>query len=350
MRRQFLLMSTRLATAGLLATGFAMVGGGAQAQHQGATQGVTQAAAQPVSGSLTLYTSQLEPDAAATVEAFRQRYPGVTVEWLRGGTNQILPRLRAEIAAGSPRADVLLLADALTFESLAAEGRLRESPEVRTGGIPADRLDPKHRYFATKLITTGIVYNTRAPFAPRNWADLLRPEARNMIAMPSPSVSGAAALHIAAMVQAPGLGWDYLGKLAKQGLQPRGGNGQVLQAVASGERAYGIAVDYLALRESARGAPVRFVFPEDGVSAVTEPAAILSTTKNVPAAVAFVSFLLSREGQELAAKQGFLPVDPGVAPPEGFPDPHSIKVLPLDAARAAKENEADLRRFNDLIE
>ena len=43
-------------------------------------------------------------------------------------------------------------------------------------------------------------------------------------------------------------------------------------------------------------------------------------------------------------------VDPGVAPPEGFPDPHSIKVLPLDAARAAKENEADLRRFNDLIE
>lgn len=152
------------------------------------------------------------------------------------------------------------------------------------------------------------------------------------------------------MVQAPGLGWDYLGKLAKQGLQPRGGNGQVLQAVASGERAYGIAVDYLALREAARGAPVRFVFPEDGVSAVTEPAAILSTTKNVPAAVAFVSFLLSREGQELAAKQGFLPADPGVAPPADFPDPHSIKVLPLDAARAAKENETDLRRFNDLIE
>jgi len=345
MRRQFLLSGTRRAAAGFMVAALAMAGGAARAQNPDPAR-----PAQPVSGSLTLYTSQLEPDAAATVEAFRQRYPGVTVEWLRGGTNQILPRLRAEIAAGSPRADVLLLADALTFESLAAEGRLRESPEVTTGGIPADRLDPRRRYFATKLITTGIVYNTRAPFAPKNWADLLRPEARNMIAMPSPSVSGAAALHVAALAQAPGLGWDYLTRLAKQGLQPRGGNGQVLQAVASGERAYGIAVDYLALREAARGAPVRFVFPEDGVSAVTEPAAILSTTKNVPAAVAFVSFLLSREGQELAAKQGFLPVDPGVAPPEGFPDPHSIKVLPLDAARAAKENEADLRRFNDLIE
>ncbi|MDT8266160.1 Fe(3+) ABC transporter substrate-binding protein, partial [Roseomonas sp. DSM 102946] len=103
MRRQFPLLGSRRAVAGLMVTALAMAGGAAQAQNQTSPS-------QPVSGSLTLYTSQLEPDAAATVEAFRQRYPGVTVEWLRGGTNQILPRLRAEIAAGSPRADVLLLA------------------------------------------------------------------------------------------------------------------------------------------------------------------------------------------------------------------------------------------------
>jgi iron(III) transport system substrate-binding protein len=308
------------------------------------------AKAQPaLSGNLVLYTSQLEPDAAATVEAFRKRHPGVTVEWIRGGTNQILPRLRAEIAAGSPRADLLLLADSLTFEGLKAEGLLRASPEVELGATPAALHDPGQSYFGTKLLTTGIVMNTRAPFTPKTWADLLRPEARNLTAMPSPAVSGAAAIHVQTLAQDPALGWGYIEKLAQAGIQPRGGNGAVLQAVAGGERAFGIIVDYLPIREAAKGAPLRYIFPEDGVSAVTEPAAILKTSRNPQAAAAFISFLLSREGQELASRQGFLPADPNVAPPPGFPDPKGIKVLPFDAARAAGESEATLRRFSQLV-
>jgi iron(III) transport system substrate-binding protein len=303
----------------------------------------------PVSGNLVLYTSQLEPDAAATVEAFRKRSPGVTVEWIRGGTNQILPRLRAEIAAGSPRADVLLLADSLTFEGLKKEGLLRPSPEVDTGATPAAVHDPDRTYFGTKLLTTGIMMNTRAPFTPKSWADLLRPEAANMTAMPSPAVSGAAAIHVQTLAQDPKLGWDYIEKLVKAGIQPRGGNGAVLQSVAGGERAFGIVVDYMPIREAAKGAPVRYIFPEDGVSAVTEPAAILKSSKNPQAAAAFISFLLSAEGQKLASSQGFLPADPNVAPPPGFPDPKTVKVLPLDNARAATEADATLRRFNQLV-
>jgi iron(III) transport system substrate-binding protein len=320
-----------LAAAGMLAAGRAAAQGGPA-----------------LSGNLVLYTSQLEPDAAQTVEAFRRRQPGVTVEWIRGGTNQLLPRLRAEIAAGQPRADVLLIADSLTLEGLKAEGRLRPSPEVEIAGTPADRHDPDRHYFGTKLITTGIMAHRRAPFVPARWADLLRPEARNQVAMPSPAVSGAAAIHVLTLAQQAGLGWDYMARLAQAGLQPRGGNGQVMQAVAGGERAFGIVIDYLPIREALKGAPVRFVFPEDGVSSITEPAAILSTSRNVPAAVAFLNFLLSREGQELASRQGFLPADPAVAVPEGFPPAAQIRVMPFDAARAAAENEAALRRFAEL--
>lgn len=301
------------------------------------------------SGTLVLYTSQLEPDAARTVEVFRQRHPRVTVEWIRGGTNQIMPRLRAELAAGAPRADVLLLADSLTFEGLKKEGLLRPSPEVQTGQTPAGIHDPDRTYFGTKLLTTGIVMNTRAPFTPKSWADLLRPEARNMTTMPSPSVSGAAAIHVQAVAQTPSLGWGYWEKLAEAGVQPRGGNGAVMQAVAGGERAFGIIVDYMPIREAAKGAPVRFIVPEDGASAITEPAAILKSSRNPEAAIAFVSFLLSKEGQALASSQGFLPADPDVTPPAGFPDPKSIKLLPLDAARASAESAQDLRRFNQLV-
>ncbi|WP_237217494.1 ABC transporter substrate-binding protein [Falsiroseomonas oryziterrae] len=314
-----------------------------------AAAAIRPAAAQEVSGPLVLYTSQLEPDAAGTVEAFRRRHPGVQVEWIRAGTGQIMTRLRAEIAAGSPRPDILLLADSLTFEGLKAEGRLRVSPEVQTAGIPAEHLDAGRTYFGTKLITTGIMHHQRAPFAPRRWADLLDARARNQVAMPSPAVSGAAAIHLLALTQNPAFGWGYVERLVQNGVQARGGNGPVMQAVAGAERAFGIAIDYLPIREAARGAPVRFVFPEDGVSAITEPAAILSTARNVPAAVAFMNFLLSREGQELASRQGFLPADPEIPPPAGFPDPRSIRVMPLDAARAAREQEETLRRFAQLV-
>ncbi len=66
-------------------------------------------------------------------------------------------------------------------------------------------------------------------------------------------------------------------------------------------------VDYMPIREKAKGAPVEFVFPKEGVSAVTEPVAILSTAKNAEAAKAFVDFLLSEEGQKLAVIAGLHP-------------------------------------------
>jgi iron(III) transport system substrate-binding protein len=321
--------------------GLSMAGLAAAAIRPASAQGA-------LSGPLVLYTSQLEPDAAGTVDAFRRLHPGVQVEWIRGGTGQIMTRLRAEIAAGAPRPDVLLLADSLTFEGLKAEGRLRPSPEVQVAGIPAEHIDAGRAYFGTKLITTGMMHHVRAPFVPRRWADLLEPRARNQVAMPSPAVSGAAAIHVTALVQNPALGWSYVERLVDTGVQARGGNGPVMQAVAGAERAFGIVIDYLPIREAARGAPVRFVFPEDGVSAITEPAAIMSTARNVPAAVAFMNFLLSREGQELASRQGFLPADPEVAPPAGFPDPKTIRVMPFDNARAAREQEEILRRFAQL--
>lgn len=312
------------------------------------------ASAQPMpqaspSGTLVLYTSQPEPDARATTEAFRRAHPAVQVEWVRGGTNQIIPRLRAEIAAGAPRPDVLLIADALTMESLKAEGRLQAWPEAPIGGTNASFHDPARHYFGTKLITTGIVRNARAPQPVASWRDLLAPALRGMTAMPSPAVSGAAAIHVLAIAQNPALGWPYWEAMSRHGLSPRGGNGQVMQAVAGGERGYGMIVDFLPIRERGRGAPVEFIFPAEGVTPITEPVAILSTARNVPAARAFVAFLLSQPGQELASSMGYLPADPAIAPPAGFPDPRTITVMPFDAARALAEQDAALKRFADLF-
>jgi iron(III) transport system substrate-binding protein len=77
--------------------------------------------------------------------------------------------------------------------------------------------------------------------------------------------------------------------------------------------------------------------------------AILSSTQNPEAAKAFVDFLLSREGQELALSQGYLPAHPEVDVPAGFPDRSTIKVMPFDAAKALEEAESNKARFAEIF-
>lgn len=301
------------------------------------------------SGKLVLYTSQPNEDAQTTVDAFNQQYPDVEVEWIRDGTTKVMAKLRAEFAAGAPQPDLLLIADTVTMEALKQEGRLLAYPEAPTDGYPQGLHDPDGYYFSTKLITTGIVYNNEAPMQPTSWQALAAPEAKGLVAMPSPLTSGAATIHMATLISQPDLGWPYYEALAANGVVPQGGNGATFKAVAQGEKLYGMVIDYLPIREAQKGSPVTFVFPEEGVSAVTEPVAILSTAHNPEAAKAFVDFLLSKEGQELAASQGYLAADPEVAPPEGFPPRDEIVLMDFDPA-AALANEKEYKdRFVELF-
>lgn len=308
------------------------------------------AGAQAASGALVLYTSQPNADAQATVDAFTAAHPDVTVEWVRDGTTQMMAKLRAEFEAGAPQPDVLLIADSVTMEGLKAEGRLMAHDGADVSAYDPSLMDPEKFWFSTKLITTGIAYNTGAPMAPVSYKDVATPEAAASFMMPSPLTSGAATIHMVAVTGREDLGWDFYETLGENGAVASGGNGGVLNAIAGGEKLYGFLVDFMAIREAAKGAPVAFVFPEEGVSAVTEPAAILSTARNPEAAKAFVDFLLSREGQQLAADMGYLPAHPDVAPPAGFPPRETIRLLPFDPARALAEDEANKRRFAEIFE
>ncbi|PST22023.1 Fe(3+) ABC transporter substrate-binding protein [Mesorhizobium plurifarium] len=299
--------------------------------------------------SLVLYTSQPNEDAQATVDAFEAANPGIEVEWVREGTTKIMAKLMAEIEAGNPVADVLLIADTVTMQRLKEAGHLMAYKSPEAAAYDDSLFDADGAYYSTKMITTGIIYNTSAAMKPASWQDLATPEAKGLVTMPSPLTSGAALVHAQTLAGIGGLGWDYYKALAENGATAAGGNGGVLKAVATGEKAYGMVVDFMAIREKAKGAPVEFVFPAEGVSAVTEPVAVLKTAKNPEAAKKFIDFLLSEEGQQVAAKMGYIPARNGVALPAGFPARETVKVLPVDAAAAVKNSAADLKTFSGIF-
>lgn len=307
------------------------------------------ALAQAVSGKLTLYTSQPNTDAQQTIDAFKAKHPNVDISFVRDGTPRILAKLRAEFEANQPQADLLLLADSVTMEGLKSEGRLLPYEQADVSAYPPGTHDPQKQWFSTKLITTGIVYNTKAGFKPASWSDLLKPEAKGQVIMPSPLNSGAALIHAATLTGNLKGGWDYYEGLKTNGAMAGGGNGDILKSVAGGEKLYGVIVDFMPIREKQKGAPVEFVFPKEGVSAVTEPVAILKTTKNPEAAKAFVAFMLSKEGQGLALKQGYIAAHPDVALPPGYPPRSDIKVMSFDAAKALADENKNKMTFADIF-
>jgi iron(III) transport system substrate-binding protein len=303
----------------------------------------------PATGKLVLYTSQPDRDAAQTVAEYKKLNPSVDVEIFRSGTTEVMAKLAAEIAAGAPKPDVLLIADAVSMEALKRDGRLLAYTEAKVDGFRDGVFDKDRTYFGTKLITTGIVYNTAASMKPTSWLDIAKPDLKGQLSMPSPLYSGAAAIMLGAMSKRQDIGWAYFETLKALDAQAVRGNGAVLKSVASGEKAYGVLVDFMALTAKAKGSPIEFVFPKEGVPSVTEPVAILKTTANAAAAKAFVDFILSDAGQKLAVAQGYVPAKAGIPNPEWLPAGTEIKLMPLDIEAILATTEADKRRFGTLF-
>jgi iron(III) transport system substrate-binding protein len=306
-------------------------------------------AAQAPKGKLVLYTSQPERDAAQTVAAFKRIQPGVDVEVFRSGTTEVMGKLAAEFAAGQPKPDVLLLADAATMEALKKDGRLLAYREAKVDGLDPGSYDADRTYFGSKLITTGIAVNTAAKTRPASWADLAKPEYKGQIAMPSPLYSGAAAIMLGTMTARPDLGWSFFEKLKAGDAIAVRGNGAVMTAVANGEKSYGVLVDFMAFNAKAKGSPIDFIFPAEGLPAVTEPVAILKTTQNAAAARAFVDFILSDEGQKLAVSMGYIPARASVGMPSWYPAGAKINLMPTDIPKVVQANSENLKRFAELF-
>jgi len=299
--------------------------------------------------TITVYTSQPQDQMALVVEAFNKDHPEITVEVFRSGTTELMAKLAAEFAAGGTPADLVLIADALAMTQLKNDDRLLAYTEAKVDGIPTAVIDPDKTFFGTKLITTGIVYNTDlVKEAPKSWADLTRPEVSASLIMPSPLYSGAAVIHVGTIAQQPEFGWNYYETLAQNGAVAGQGNGTVIEAVARGEKAYGVIIEYMAMNAKQKGSPVDFVFPEEGVSVITQPVAILKESDAVEAAKTFVDWQLGRAAQEQSVAQGYFPILEGVAPPAGYPDPATLKVLAVDPVRMLADDIANKEAFAEI--
>lgn len=301
------------------------------------------------SGKLVIYTSQAPEIAQQTVDAFKAAYPNVQVEWTRNGTTQLMNVLQTEMMSGGAKPDVLLIADAINLGALKNQNQLYSYRDAPLSHVNPSFYDKDKTFFGTKIIATVIAYNTQHAQPIDSWNALAVEANKGQIAVPSPLYSGAALYKLHTDINTPTIGWNFYKKLAAIGVAPQGGNGPALKAVASGLDKYGIITDADVILAKKKGSPVDLVYPKEGVSYVTEPVAIMKSVHNLPAAKAFVNFMLSEQGQKLVVEQGNRPVDDRVSAPAGFTPINKIKLLTPDVAKAIKEDATVRDQFTALF-
>lgn len=302
------------------------------------------------SGNITLYTSEPENKITEIISAFNEEYPDVTVALYRAGTGEVTARIASEQASGGVRGDVLLAADAPTYETLKKQKLLAKFIPAESNKLLKSVVDPEGYYVGTRIIPTIIAFNTGTTLTkPKSWSALTDPIYAGKIAMPNPDVSGAAAFNTALWLNSPDLGEKWLRALIKNKPTVLQSNGPVSQAVAEGTPPLGVVVDYLVRDLATAGSPIGIIYPKDGVPYVSEPAAVFAASQNKPAAQAFVEFLVSKKGQELAVKQNYLPVREDVGTPKGASKLSSIKLLQPDISAIAEQQSAAVKLFDSLI-
>lgn len=329
--------------AAILATMISGCGGQASQEGDGGSRGP--------SGEIVLYTSEPQENANKLISAFNQEYPDVNVQLFRNGTGKLLAKIESERQAGGVQGDVFVAADAPSFEKLKQQDLLAKYTPQGVDNVPEKFRDPEGYYVGTRLISTVIAYNTdMVDSPPKSWKDLTDPKYEGKIGMPSPDYSGAAAYNTTVWSMQPSIGWDWIEQLVANDPTVVEGNGAVQQGLATGRFPTGIVIDYMVRESEDQGSPVSGVFPEEGVPAIYQPAAIFESSDNKEGAQAFIDFLISKKGQQLSVDQNYVPVREDVEGPEGAPALSEINVMDADTSKVTENLDSAKERFNKMIQ
>jgi len=294
------------------------------------------------SGKIALYTSVPQPIADKIQADFSANFPAINLVVFRAGTSAVVTKLMTEKAAGSIMADLIWVAEPSTYEDFKAQGLLLKFTPDEARAVAAEMKDEDGYYYAGRLMNMIIAYHTSLTSPPKGWRDLASPSFSRRAGFPTPLNSGAAEAAVRTLVDK--FGWKFFEDFKAGGGKQVKNNSSARDMVSTGELSVGVLLDYMVRGAKKKGSPIDYVWPEEGAIFIPSPIGILKASKNPEAAIAFVNYLLSKEGQQTLVKKGnFYPVRADVKSPPGAPDLDTIKILPTNwkAVREKRQETKD---------
>jgi len=268
---------------------------------------------------------------------------GIAVEFFQATTGNIMARIEAE--AANPVVDVLISASWDTATDFAARGWLVPYASPNAATVP-DFLKTDTAV-AQGVAALAIAWNPASGTPrPAEWADLAKPEFKDLVTLPDPARSGSAFELVAALSASGGMG--LFESLAENGAIVAGANAEALNPVLQGAKAavFG-AVDYISLNGMAKGESIEVIFPAGGTVIAPRPVMILNWSQNQDDAKAFVDYILSDAGQAIVAAQNLMPARSDVAADR--PLIADLTILPIDAEAVYGKRSETLEAFGAVF-
>jgi iron(III) transport system substrate-binding protein len=320
------------------------------AEGQETTPAMVAAAAKE--GKVVWYTSVDVKVAEAVAKAFRTEYPNIDIDVERAGSERVFQRINQEYQSAIRNVDVVNSSDASHFIFWKQQKWLAPHTPPDVQRFPSQFKDPEG-YFATWRATLSVMgYNTKlvdAKDAPAGYMDLLDPKWKGKLVKSHPGYSGTSLTGTYAIVKL--LGWDYLEKLSKQGVQQLQSTTATPKSIASGERL--VMVDgneYNMFIEIDAKSPVKIIYPKEGTPFVTSPSAIFAEAPHPNAARVLENFLFTAKTQQLTVNEGGTrSVHPDVKDPPGRTPLSAVKLLTDDPVAMLPQIADIKKRYTSLF-
>ena len=289
-------------------------------------------------GQVVFYASMEAASAQRITASFEKKFPFIKVDATRIGSERMATRLVAEAQARKVRADVVQQS-AFDFYGVFQKGLFESYFSPERAAFPGEYRDEKGFWMMPAATLNVIAYNKRmvpANEVPKSFFDLTEPKWKGQLMMDENESKW-----MAGMIQYYGEAktLDLMRRLAQQEIQFRTGHTLLQTLVAAGERAVVVVAFANGVnRLKKESAPIEWI-SADPVIGLTFGMAVVKDAPHPNAARLFNDFLLSREGQEAIAADGYYVPRLDVLSPILKEAPAKTKVIPLPMSLAPRYNE-----------
>ncbi len=280
------------------------------------------AAAAANEGALTIYTSSVDSETQAYVNAFNQLYPNITVSWIRLTSATLFSRFVGEVEANAPQADIIA-----SGSSLIMQERPELFVDIAAAGLPNDndriQIEPRTPSYVVVSVAPHVVtYNntmvSEADVAAhmQNWQDFADPFWQGKISILDPMATTNYMSWYKVMRDE--YGDEYLTGLAANSVGFASSGAPASQQAAAGAFAvaFPTTISHSAEVRSA-GAPISIGRPEGPAHAVEASIGIPANAPHPNAALLWANFMMSDEAQSvICGFGGSVPVVSGVGGPD----------------------------------
>ena len=294
-------------------------------------------------GALTLYSSAPVTVMTDVGNAFTKKY-GVKVNLWRGGSEEILQRVVTEARGNHIAADVMETAGP-DIEAANRENLLEYVETPVTAELLPEAASKNRPWIVSRLSVFTIAYNTnlvRRADAPKSYQDLLDPKWKGKLGVEADDDNWL-------MAASEALGGEVGLKLfrdiaAKNGMSVRKGHALLANLVSSGEVPVALDSYFDEIAELKKeGAPVETVFVPP-VIAMPTAVGVFKRAAHPYAAVLFLDFLLSEDGQKVLAAHNVVPSNLKVQRL-----PQGVKLVFMDVGRYLDENANWTKAFREIF-